>query len=218
MATTEINKKEIIAKYMDYVLEHGKAPASIYKFSKDLNIEEKHFYNYYNSFEDVATDIYAVFFDETYRLITEDENFQELDAKNQLLIFYYTFFELLTANRSYVLLTLKSNKNILEKFKTLQKLKTKFKDFLKQLDIETLDFQKEEINKISQAGLEELIYKQLLFTLKFWIEDSSPAFEKTDIFIEKSVNASFFLLDTAPIKSLIDLGKFYFKERLKTTH
>jgi hypothetical protein len=29
---------------------------------------------------------------------------------------------------------------------------------------------------------------QLLLTLKFWLDDVSPKFEKTDIYIEKSVN------------------------------
>jgi hypothetical protein len=55
----------------------------------------------------------------------------------------------------------------------------------------------------------------LLLTLKFWLDDVSPKFEKTDIYIEKSVNLSFELMDTAPIDSLIDLGKFIFKEKYK---
>ncbi|MNE93588.1 hypothetical protein D3C87_1812930 [compost metagenome] len=51
-------------------------------------------------------------------------------------------------------------------------------------------------------------------TLKFWLEDASPAFEKTDIFIEKSVKATFELMNITPIDSLIDFGKFIFKEKI----
>jgi ubiquinone biosynthesis protein COQ9 len=51
--------------------------------------------------------------------------------------------------------------------------------------------------------------------LKFWMEDESPAFEKTDIFIEKSVKASFELMNITPIESLIDLGKFLYKEKIQ---
>ena len=58
-----------------------------------------------------------------------------------------------------------------------------------------------------------MAWEELLFTLKFWIEDTSLAFEKTDIFIEKSVNTSFDLMDTTPIKSLIDFGKFMWQEK-----
>jgi len=54
-----------------------------------------------------------------------------------------------------------------------------------------------------------------MLTMKFWLEDSSPSFEKTDIFIEKSVNTTFDILDIAPLKSVIDLGKFLFKEKFQ---
>ncbi|MFB0910922.1 MAG: TetR/AcrR family transcriptional regulator, partial [Flavobacterium sp.] len=47
------------------------------------------------------------------------------------------------------------------------------------------------------------------------VDDVSPKFEKTDIYIEKSVNLSFELMDTAPLDSLIDLGKFIFKEKIQ---
>jgi len=54
---------------------------------------------------------------------------------------------------------------------------------------------------------------QFLFILKFWLEDTSKSFEKTDIIIEKSVNTVVDLLDTKPLESLLDLGKFLWKER-----
>lgn len=215
MATQKNHKKEILSKYMEYVLEKGKPPKSIYQFSKELGIEESTFYNFYSSFDAIAYDVYGTFYDETYLLISKDETFETLDTKNKLLVFYYTFFELLTANRSYILITLKEHKNILDKLKTLQHLKEKFKDFVHHLEIETIDLKKEELNKTQQKGIENLAWTQLLMTLKFWIEDTSPAFEKTDLFIEKSVNASFDLLNTTPIKSLIDFGKFFFKEKIK---
>jgi hypothetical protein len=50
--------------------------------------------------------------------------------------------------------------------------------------------------------------------MKFWLDDTSPSFEKTDIFIEKSVNTSFDVLNIQPLKSVIDLGKFLFKEKM----
>ncbi len=46
------------------------------------------------------------------------------------------------------------------------------------------------------------------------MDDTSASFEKTDVFIEKSVRASFDLIDTTPLKSLVDLGKFLYKEKI----
>ena len=46
------------------------------------------------------------------------------------------------------------------------------------------------------------------------MDDTSSSFEKTDIFIEKSVHASFDIINTTPVKSFIDLGKFLLKEKM----
>jgi hypothetical protein len=46
------------------------------------------------------------------------------------------------------------------------------------------------------------------------LDDESPTFEKTDLYIEKSVKATFELMNIAPIDSLIDFGKFIFKEKI----
>jgi hypothetical protein len=62
--------------------------------------------------------------------------------------------------------------------------------------------------------MQESSWIQFLFTLKFWLDDNSPSFEKTDLFIEKSVKASFDLMQIAPMESLIDFGKFLFKEKM----
>jgi len=53
-----------------------------------------------------------------------------------------------------------------------------------------------------------------LFLLQFWINDSSAGFEKTDAAIEKSVKTVFDLFDTNTIDSVIDFGKFLWKERI----
>jgi hypothetical protein len=45
------------------------------------------------------------------------------------------------------------------------------------------------------------------------LKDTSPNFEKTDLFIEKSVKASFEILEALPVQSVLDLGKFLWKER-----
>ena len=64
-------------------------------------------------------------------------------------------------------------------------------------------------------ALQESAWFQLMMTLKFWLDDSSASFEKTDLFIEKSVKASFELMNTTPLESLIDFGKFLFKEKIQ---
>jgi hypothetical protein len=94
----------------------------------------------------------------------------------------------------------------------LQSLKKHFQNFIHSLEIPRLDFKQERIEKIQDKAITESAWMQFIITLKFWLEDSSTSFEKTDVFIEKSVNTSFELLNIAPVKSVIDLGKFLYKE------
>ena len=56
---------------------------------------------------------------------------------------------------------------------------------------------------------------QFMFLLKFWIDDNSAEFEKTDVAIEKSVNTIFDVFDNTPLEQVIDFGKFLFKERMQ---
>jgi hypothetical protein len=77
-----------------------------------------------------------------------------------------------------------------------------------------LDINQKQIQQIQQKGLQESAWIQLLLTLKFWMEDQSASFEKTDVFIEKSVNTSFDILQMTPLKSVLDFGKFLFKEKV----
>jgi hypothetical protein len=150
------------------------------------------------------------------KVLYENEEYQTYDARNKLLSFYFTFFENLTANRSYVVYTLNKNKDNLKKWKALAKLKSAFGNYIDDLDIETLDLREENLNKAQKATIRNSAWIQLLITMKFWMDDSSASFEKTDIFIEKSVNASFELMNIKPIQSLVDLGKFILKENFKT--
>jgi len=63
--------------------------------------------------------------------------------------------------------------------------------------------------------VEESLWVQLILCFKFWMEDDSASLEKTDIFIEKSINTAFDLLNVQPLKSVIDLGKFLFHEKMQ---
>ncbi len=209
-----ISKTDLISMYMDYVLEFNEDPKSVYKFSKDNNLEETYFYQYFSSFESIKTQIFSSFFENTMTLLNKSDDFKTFDARNKLLSFYFTFFEVLTANRSYVVYALKQKENKLEGLKSLKELRSHFKKFINHLEIEKLELKQERLEKIQDKAITETAWAQLLLTIKFWLDDTSPSFEKTDVFIEKSVNVSFDIMNIAPIKSVIDLGKFLFKEKM----
>lgn len=207
--------ERIIEIYMNEVLLGTTALSSVYVFAKNNNFEEAQFYKYFNSFDSLEKKIFAKFCEKTVEILLENEDYKTYDAKSKLLSFYFTFFETLTANRSYVLVALRGNKNKLESLKLLSNLRLEFIEFISsEIHIDSIDFKNDKINKIQDKSLAEVSWIQLLFTLQFWLEDESEDFEKTDIFIEKSVKASFDLKDLTPLTSVFDFAKFLWKEKV----
>lgn len=213
---SEITRDKIVSMYMQYKLENGEKPKSVYQFAKENGLEEKEFYSFFGTFETIEKEIFKIFLENTLALIQKDPSYASYDMKSKLLSFYFTFFELLSANRSYVLMSLKEHQNQLKNLMQLSSLRIEFKNYVSEIMTDEVRIQFEKLQKFQEKTIQESAWIQLLLTLKFWMEDESPAYEKTDIFIEKSVKVSFELMNIAPLESLIDLGKFLFKE--KTQH
>ncbi|HPF97109.1 MAG: TetR/AcrR family transcriptional regulator [Flavobacteriaceae bacterium] len=212
----KITENEIIDFYMQYVLNHGEKPKSVYFFAKENQFEEGEFYLHFSSFEALEKEIFHHFGKHTLDTLNKSEDYSKFDTKNKLLSFYFTFFENLTANRSYVVYSINQHSNKLKNLKTLSKLKTCFTDYISSLNFDMMDTKIENIEKFKSKILVETAWIQLMLTMEFWLKDTSKGFEKTDIFIEKSVNTSFDLIQAAPLKSLVDFGKFLYKEKIHT--
>lgn len=218
MKTTEVSQEKILDIYSKYVLRNNKKPINVYVFCEDNGINESDFY--YADFEQLEADYLKFFMQQSLDLIMQEENYLEDTAKHKVLSFYYTFFEQLNLNRSLIIYLIGSEKNNLSSLKKLWSLKKEFQLFIKSLNIAepVFDSQNERMQKLENAkskGIEEIFWGHFLTTIRFWIEDKSSNFEKTDIFIEKSVDTSFEFLDTKPLKKLLDLGKFLFNEKVK---
>lgn len=216
MATKKkvITKDDIVSKYMEEVLEKGQKPKSVYHFAKENDFTEAEFYAFFGTLEGLEKEIFRLFFENTITLLQKNEEYQGYDMKNKMLSFYFTFFEILTANRSYVLQSLKIDRNPIKNLVQLTTLRNSFKDYVAAILTDDYRLEQERFQKFQEKAIQESSWLQLMMTIKFWMEDESPAFEKTDIFIEKSVNASFELMNVAPMNHLIDFGKFLFKEKV----
>lgn len=210
------NRQSIISDYMTDYLEGSDSLASVYAFCKNHKMEEKDFYDYFSSFENLEKSILAEFANKTIELLIADQNYKQYDSKEKLLSFYYTFFEILSQNRSFVLKMIDGKLHLPKTHAKLTKLRQAYIQYFEGLHINIIDLKRDELNKIKDKGVNETAWMQLFFAIEFWLKDESKGFEKTDQFIEKSINATFDLIDSPPRKSLIDLAKFLFKEKVKS--
>lgn len=212
--TEEVTGQRLIDLYMDHVLEHEREPGTVYKFCKENGISEAEFYNFFGSFESLKVQIWVKFFEHTLEVMQKSKEYSSFNNREKMLTLFYTFFEILTANRSYVLFTLKKEDPMLRNLAQLKGLRRKIKQYTAELVREDNLEKQESLFKKSKTVLSEAAWVQFLFLLKFWMDDNSPQFESTDVAIEKSVNTVFDLFENTPLESVLDFGKFLWKEKM----
>jgi hypothetical protein len=222
MATTKKNSSKnpqiddthIIGLFMNDVLENNHNTKNVYIFCKNNSIEESVFYTFFGSIDALKQAVWVKFFENAINTLQKDDRYSSYNDKDKLLSLYFTLFEILTLNRSYVIHSFAENKEGLKKWNDLKHFRRAFVDYVKSTMETSTNEVSNRISRITQPVFSEGAWIQFLFIFKFWIEDTSKGFEKTDIVIEKSVNTVVDLLDTKPLESLIDFGKFLWKERM----
>lgn len=211
MAMENELKEKIVSEYMEYVLSHEKKPVSVYKFCKSLKITEKDFYAVFASFDALERHIWKALIDKSVHVLRQDERYDELSSSEKLLSFYYTLFENFALNRSYILFSIDYPKNGM--LSILKHLRRPVLHYLETLDLmPNLPLVNKIPSDILEKGPREIIWIQFVSIFKFWINDDSPDFEKTDAFIEKSVKFASDLSSALPFESMLDYGKFLFTE------
>lgn len=212
-STGKVTEEKIIDWYMNAVLDHEMIPKSVYKFCKANKIKEEDFYKHFGSFEGLQQVIWEKFFQSTIKAMRKNEQYDSMSNEEKMLTFFFAFFETLTLNRSYVLFVLKAHKSTMENLSQLKGLRNNIKDFATEL-VEERNMDKNlSILKRSPQLFSEGAWLQFLFLLKFWMDDNSADFEKTDIAIEKSVTTIFQVFDNSALEKMIDFGKFLYKEK-----
>lgn len=208
----KITKESIIAMYMNYVLEHEKVPKTVYKFCKINNIKESDLYIHFGSIKTIQKSIWSSFYTNAITVMKKNKEYGDFSNRDKMLTFFYTFFEVLTLNRSYVLFVLEHEKNQMKCMEQLKGLRKDIKDYSKDLIIDGNTEKNFKITKHNPQLFSEGAWLQFMFLLNFWKSDDSAGFEKTDVAIEKSVNTIFDLFDNTPLENIIDFGKFLYKE------
>lgn len=216
MKNKTINSEKVLSDYGNYLLTYGERPKNIFVFAQENHFDEKEFYQFFSSFEHLEKEILKHFFQKSLELSLEIEGYEDMSAKERLLNLYFIFFENLTMNRSLVLMILgKKNLSTVQK---LHELKSEHQKFIKTLDfndLEILEKAKDSIKNFNEKSREEALWLHFLSIIEFWQKDESPSFEKTDLFIEKTIDTGFEFLNNEPLKKIIDLGKFLWKEKFQ---
>ncbi|TNE80559.1 MAG: TetR/AcrR family transcriptional regulator [Bacteroidetes bacterium] len=205
-------KASIRKAYTQFVLENGQAPASVYRFCRDLELEEAEFYSLYSSFQAIDQDIIIHHFTEVIELLEKDEAYQAYSAREKYTAFLYAWVEHSLLHRSLFLLWQNQENNPFAKGSYMKALKTSFENWTEGVLSEAMDNRETIRRPFLSEKYPEALFLQFVWVHQFWLKDTSPAFEKTDAAIEKSVRLAFDLMGEGVLDSAMDLGKFLFQQ------
>lgn len=202
--------------YIDYLLEHGQQPPSVYQFAKSMKMKEGAFYEYFNSFTALEKEVWRGFFEEAVERIQRDNVYREYSVREKLLAFYYTWIEVLKNNRSYVTVALERAEKQgfgFTKLDALEGFKKDYYDFVNELISEGRETNEIVDRPLISNNYDDGLWRQLIFVLNFWVKDDSKNFEQTDVAIEKAVNLSFDIMGRGALDTAVDLVRFLFQRK-----
>lgn len=207
-----ISKDQFKQAYTEHVLLHGTNPVSVFAFAKALKTSEADFYKYFNSFKAMELAIWSDWLDETIEALEADDAYASYSVREKLLAFYFTWLEALKDNRSFVLKRFSEldKKELNPTF--LSGLRIAFEAYVNGLIAEGKDTS-EVAERPFTNQYQKAFWLHFLFITRFWANDDSTDFTKTDAAVEKSVNLAFDLVGKGPLDSMLDFGKFLFQNR-----
>jgi len=201
------NRERILSAYIDHLREEGRPPESIFRFCRSLEIAEKEFFTHFASFEVVEKIFWQEWLLDIIGRVESGAEYETFDARQRLLTFLFAFHEKSIEVRSLMLMRFKRG-DIWIRPVWLKGFEDAYKDFVRRL----LDHGRERGEVAARGRLGDLypegFYLGLRSIIDFNLRDDSEGFQRTDAFIEKSVNLAFDLVRTQALDSALDLARF----------
>jgi hypothetical protein len=212
-----MDKSSLLEKYLQFQLEHGKKPESVYLFMKKLKKSDADFFAHFSNFEALDRYFWVHIFDATRHKLESDAQYGEFSAAEKLSAFYFLWTQELMQYRSYVLmLAEKSMKGINPMDSALQDFRHAFLDYASGIVSAGISAGQIADRKFVSDQFKHGLWVQTLFLLNFWLKDTSNDFEDTDAAIEKTVNIGFKLMGENLFDEVLDFGKFMFQRAKKS--
>jgi hypothetical protein len=204
--------EKIFDAYIEYVLENDKEP-NAFILAKKAKIKEEDFYQQFNSTAAIESAIWEKIFTDAQTRVEGEDVYAGYSVREKLLAFYFTWIEVLKANRTYASYSYAQRKGLDLKPTFLRDFREKFLNYAEMLIAEGRESGEIADRPIVSNNYGQLLWVQALLILDFWVKDFSTEFEKTDAFIEKSVNFAFDVIGRSALDSSFDFFKFFFQNR-----
>jgi hypothetical protein len=203
-------RPQILEAYIRYLGGHGQPPVTVTRFCQDNGFDEISFFKEFASFDALEGAFWGGIVSDVMEAVEAGTEWNGFAARERYLAFLYAFIEQSLNHRSMLLLRLKGVSPF-TRLPALRKMEVRFKEFA-----DTVVSHGFSTGEIADRGLLRSFYPNALYmhfrgVIQFNLQDDSEGYERTDLYIEKTVKLVFELIRSQPIDSAFDLGKFLFR-------
>lgn len=209
---SELTSESVMSAFVEACEQNGHLPQSLKDFATRQGYDLPAVKSLFSTQLILEQQIYCAFFKQSIELLNKDDAYAEYSPQERILAFYYTWFEILEANRKYVELSLKQGLAALARLPKLLPLRYEFCDYIRSLDLPLLTPVLDIFKPIQQGILAEAAWTQFLTLLGYWLQDTSPEKARTDMLIEKSVAAATEVGDALSFTRTVDWVRFWIEE------
>lgn len=209
---TELNPETVLSTFVEACEREGHLPQSLASFAQKQGYDPTALKKMFPTLLNLEQQVYGAFFKQTLSLLERDETYAEYSPQERILAFYYTWFEILAANHTYVELSLKQGLAALVSLPKLMPLKKRFCDYVRSLKLPLLNPLIDLFKPLQQSLLAEAGWSQFLTLLGYWLQDRSPDKARSDMLIEKSVAAAVEVGDALSFTRTVDWVRFWVEE------
>lgn len=200
-------RQRILTAYETYLRREGRPPASIFRFAEAHNFSERDFFSEFPSLDAVESAWWLAQLDHVIHSVESGSEWATFSARHRMLAFLFAFQAASLDFRSLLLLRL-HGRSVLSNPPELASFEKQFPAFAHRL----LEHGRRQ-GEIASRGPLSRLYPQAAYRLfrsviDYSLRDTSPGYERTDAFIEKSTNVLFDLIGRQVLDSGFDLLRF----------
>lgn len=202
----------IIESYSQHLREHGHPPQSVFRLCQDLDLTEADFFRTYGSLDAVESDLWRKMIEQVMGSVSAGTEWTTFGARQKTLAFLFAFLETSLEYRSLML----ARKNLFHPLcrnPALAGFSTAHRRFMSDVLASGQETGEVAARGPLTATYPEVFLTHLLAVIEFHLSDTSPRFERTDAFVEKSVNLAFDLIRTQALDTAVDLARFLIPRR-----
>lgn len=200
-------KEKFLVGFRDHVARHGRPPHSVMEICEPLGVAERDFYGEFGSLEALESSFWEDLFTKTLAAAEAGAEWEGFGARQRMLALLFAFLERSLDARTVLLFRFR-DLSPLSNPDWLCGMERRFKEWASELVRQAV-----ESGEIAERGRLGGLYPSALYLLMrsvidFNVKDTSARYERSDAFVEKSVNLAFDLMRTQAIDSAFDLLRF----------